>query len=294
MKKKVSLMIIVILIMQVLLPMLTVMWESNFTLMSKAAETKEATVDGITWVYELDSDNNAINVKPKDINSLPPEVTIPSKLDNYNVKSIGHAAFYNCEGIISINIPESVTNIEGYAFKKCINLESINISGSISTIGNETFNNCTSLTSIIIPESVTNIGNWAFSDCKSLVSINIPERVESIGEYAFCNCVGITSINIPNNVVSIGKDAFNGCKNIKSITIPKSVENIGEFAFLNCNSLTSINVDNNNSYYCSIDGVLYNKNKTEIISYPIKKERNRVYNTRNCNKYRRTCISLLY
>ncbi|MDR0443346.1 MAG: leucine-rich repeat domain-containing protein [Treponema sp.] len=102
--------------------------------------------------------------------------------------------------------------------------------------------------SVIIPESVTVIGNQTFAELISITNINIPENVTAIGAMAFFNCKSLTSITIPANVAFIGKDAFRGCT-----------------------SLTSINVDERNTSYISIDGVLYNKNKTLLIKYPASK-----------------------
>ena len=159
MKKKVSLMLTVILILQIMLPMLTVIWESGFTIKSVAADTLETTVDGIVWTYILDGENNAIDVKPKDINSLPQEVTIPSTLDEHIVTSIGNSAFEECSRLTNITIPEGVTSI-----------------------GDNTFLGCTKPTNITIPSSVTSIGNYVFMCCSNLKSIIMQEGVTSIGD----------------------------------------------------------------------------------------------------------------
>ena len=70
----------------------------------------------------------------------------------------------------------------------------------------------------------------------------------------------------PNN------GAFYGCTSLTSLTIPSSVTSIGNGAFWKCDSLTSITVDANNPNYSSVDGVLFNKNRTVLIQYPIGKQ----------------------
>ena len=116
---------------------------------------------------------------------------------------------------------------------------------------------------------VTHIGDYAFSDCGRLTTVTIPGSVTSIGEGAFNWCTGLTSVTIPSSVTSIGSGAFNLCTSLTSVFIPSSVTVIGEEPFRWCNSLTEILVDDNNANYISRDGVLFNKDATELIQYPV-------------------------
>ena len=188
-------------------------------------------------------------------------------IKNDTVGIAGHV-FENCESLTSVTIPNSVTSIGDCAFQECTNLTSVNIPDSVTSIGEAAFSACVNLTSINIPNSVTSIEDRAFCLCESLSSITIPNSVKSIGKRAFSACVNLTSINIPDSVTSIEDSAFWECYSLTSVNIPDSVTSIGECTFLNCNSLTSITVDLNNSNYSSQDGVLFNKNKTELIQYP--------------------------
>ena len=120
-------------------------------------------------------------------------------------------------------------------------------------------------------KSVTSIGGYAFSDCESIINITIPISVTKIGGYAFSNCSKLTSITMPNNVTEIGWYAFKNCKNLTSIMIPSSVTSIGDPAFYGCSSLISINVTADNANYTSVNGVLFDKKKSELICYPAGK-----------------------
>ena len=117
-------------------------------------------------------------------------------------------------------------------------------------------------------DNITSIGERAFSSCPSLRTLQNLPKLTNIGPSAFANCKRLTNIEIPDSVTSIGDSAFSGCSGLTSITIPGSVTSIGERAFYGCTGLTSITVSENNSAYSSVDGILYDKNKTKIIHVP--------------------------
>ncbi len=189
-------------------------------------------------------------------------VTIPD-----SVTSIGNGAFSICTSLTNLRIPNSVTSIDSSAFEYCTKLTSVEIPDSLSVIGACAFYNCASLSNVIIPNSVTRIGDSAFQGCTSLANITIPNSVTSIGNSAFYYCTSLISVTIPDSVTSIGYSAFRGCTSLTSITISNSVTSIGYGAFSMCGSLISIKVINNENYI-SVDGILFNKDKTELIVYP--------------------------
>ena len=138
----------------------------------------------------------------------------------------------------------------------------------VTSIGAQAFMGCTGLTGITIQSGVTSIGSAAFMGCTSLASITIPNSVTSIDESSFRGCTSLTNITIPSGVTSIGNWAFGECTSLTSITIPSSVTSIDKSSFRGCASLTSITVDENNTAYSSVNGVLFNKDKTELVRYP--------------------------
>ena len=105
--------------------------------------------------------------------------------------------------IKKIIIEKGVTNLGACAFLACSNLTSVAIPDTVTSIGVQAFDGC-GLTSITIPDSVTSIGAAAFSFCEALTSITIPNSVTSIGEEAFGDCSSLESIVIPASVTEIG------------------------------------------------------------------------------------------
>jgi len=183
------------------------------------------------------------------------------------LNSIDDYAFKLCANLTSVTIPNSVTSIGNGAFSYCYTLKSITLPDSITSIENEVFEYCFKLESITIPDSVTSIGDFAFYSCISLTSVIIPNKIKNIGKGAFGVCTGITNINIPDSVTTIGNVAFQ-CTSLSNINIPNSVTSIGHEVFDYCEKFFAINVDENNNNFSSTDGVLYNKKKTIILSYP--------------------------
>ena len=183
-----------------------------------------------------------------------------------SVTKIGVSAFSGCSSLMSIHMPDSVTSIGYNAFEGCISLKNIRIPDSVTSIGSNAFEECVSLKSIIIPDSVTRIEGWTFYYCKSLESIIIPDSVTSIGDSAFSDCKSLININIPNGVTSIGDSAFSNCHSLTSVTFPSSVIAIGTNPFCGCPA----DLKNESKAFIYEHNVLFNKDKTTLISYRAK------------------------
>jgi hypothetical protein len=199
------------------------------------------------------------------VNSAVTTVTIPSL-----VTDIGLEAFYGCSSLTSVTIPNSVTSIGRWAFRNCTNLTSISIPNSVTIINELTFFSCVNLTSVSISSNVTSIGASAFQYCAKLASVTIPNSVTSINNSAFNSCHLLTSVTLGSSITTIDYDAFAYCTALTSFSIPASLTSIGGGCFIGCTALESFQVDSNNLNFSSDStGVLYNKNKTVLLLYPL-------------------------
>ena len=146
-------------------------------------------------------------------------------------KTIAGEAFYWCDKLTSVSIPNSVVSIGEYAFYNCTGLKSLSLPESVSVIGESAFNLCEKLQTINIPSKVTEIGDWTFSGCKALKNVTISGSVKRIGTGAYCACTSLTSVKINSGVEEIGKAAFYGCSALSSVSVADSVKKIGQSAF---------------------------------------------------------------
>ena len=188
---------------------------------------------------------------------------------------------------VNYNIPNSVTNFENWAFSGCPYLSSVIIPASITSINGYAFNGCSALSSVMIQGCVTSIGSAAFYLCYSLTTLSVPNSVKTIDGNAF---LAVPNVEYTGSATGSpwGASSINGfvedclvyeddtktnllaCSAAAKgeVIIPASVTDIRNGAFPSTNALTSIKVENDNTKYCDIDGVLFNKDKSILVKYP--------------------------
>jgi len=143
---------------------------------------------------------------------------------------------------------DSVKVIDGYAFERAVNLESVTFSSSLESVGGYAFQGASIKKADFSKTQLKEIGAFGFNETKLM-------------EVKFCN-----------TLEKIGSSAFGWCGAINEIIIPSSVKEIGSMAFYECSSVTKYVVEDGNENYASVDGVLFNKDKTVLIQYPASKE----------------------
>lgn len=152
-------------------------------------------------------------------------------------------------------------------------IKRVTVNDGVTTIGAHAFRDY-DIVSAEISETVTSIEDYAFANCHNLVDIVLPDGLKTIGKCTFVGCVSLRTVVVPDSVKRIGSQAFFICKNLSTVTISCGVTSIGSCAFAGCDNLESIIVSDNNEKYCTDNyGVLFNKEKTVLLQYPIGSER---------------------
>ena len=171
--------------------------------------------------------------------------------------------------IQAVFIEEGITKIGECCFFNCHNLETVSLPSSVSEIAANAFYNCCyHLETINLPNTLYLLGEGTFQWCQKLKSIVLPDRITQIPDDLFYHCDALEQVTLPKEATQIGASAFSECENLRTVTIPSGVTSIGHRAFFKCNALESIHVESGNRAFSSVDGVLFNQNKTELLKFP--------------------------
>ena len=221
---------------------------SVYSIHLRAPNLKEIKLEDGIVVVGIGSDSLINFDLPASVRSLD-EVSCPNMQSiklNEGLEMIGYRCFENDSLLKSINIPNSVNNMEGEIFRGCTSLETVKLSSNVNIL-KDTFEGCTALKSIKIPEGVR-ILKGTFEDCVTLEEVQLPSSLKEIEYSTFRNCKSLSKINFPDNLEKIGRYAFENCSSLKSITLSKKVNYIGEEAFYGCDEVESVTVLNPNPF----------------------------------------------
>ncbi len=232
---------------------------ANETYTPVYSRTSQGVSQGLA--YTLSSDKNYYSVTG--IGSCTDtDVVIPATYEEKPVKEIGNRAFYQCTGLTSVTIPDSIESIGGSAFEHCTGLTSATIPNSVQTIGNHTFYGCTGLTSVTIGNGVQSIGESTFKYCYKLVevynlsSLSISKGNTDYGEIGYYALDVYTSLSETSKLHIVGDYTFYEDGDTvylvgyvgkdTALTLPNQYNSknysINKYAFYECTDLTSVTI----------------------------------------------------
>lgn len=157
---------------------------------------------------------------------------------DYKTISIADSAFAKRD-ILSVHIPEGVQKIGFAAFYGCDSVVTISLPNTIKEF-RSSFVNMKRLKIVKFPSKLKTISSSAFVDCKTIETLFVPEGVERIGFDAFGRCYGLKNVMLPASLKVLERGVFWKCKGLEEIIIPAAVEEIGDYAFYHCDSLKHI------------------------------------------------------
>lgn len=134
------------------------------------------------------------------------------------------------DGVIDIELPESLKLIGTHAFEGC-GLETVRFPAKLSTIEWGAFSHCSRLAEVNIPQNVNKIGSAAFFKCKNLKRVSLSTGITELNRTLFAYCNNLADIVIPRGIEAIGHGTFMECDSLERIYIPKSVTYIDKEAF---------------------------------------------------------------
>ena len=176
-------------------------------------------------------------------------IVVPDTIDGRKVTVLGNSTFQYCtqaSDIESVTLPDSLTTIEKNAFYNCEKLKSVTIPQNVSSIGLAAF--VEGLSESSLTEIKVDPENPYFSEKDGVVfskdgtklivfpsgrsgDYQIPDGTVSVGDYAFYYCVNVSSITVPGSVRSLGEGAFGNCSSLTKAVLNEGLEEIGEYAF---------------------------------------------------------------
>jgi len=174
---------------------------------------------------------------------------------------------------ISTTVQAQFFEKDGYS---CEVIDDVNNFIRIKAIDVATFTGVVNIPEIIQYQEnvyiVTELDQSAFRNCSNMTGVNIPGSIQEIKKEAFYACTKLASVSIPDNVTVLGDHVFQWCAVLESASIGKSLATIGEGVFFGCEKLKTITLNSNNAHFSIVDGVLFNKNQTELVCYPPARE----------------------
>lgn len=260
--------------------------------------------DGTLEITGHVSGEEAPEFDENDVMTNPVDLVLPASIHGIPVRSVGMLAFYGNIRLRSAVLPEGMYHLGREAFNDCVMLETVQLPESLNSIGGYVFSNCVRLHQVRIPSQVRYIDFNPFTNCMAIHAFDLaPDNrwyrledgalVENATNdlIAFPSGTERTAFSVPGYVTRIRLGAFMGCENLEEVILPEGLVTLESFVFEgsglrkvnvpstltvmesnpfhNCRSLEAVDVSPLNTVFGSVDGVLFDADRSRLIYYPI-------------------------
>ena len=246
------------------------------------------TGSGFTLNYTVSDSKIEITGFTKTSSASAVSVIIPSTINGYNVTSIGDFAFYCCDSISSVIIPDTVVSLGKYSFSTCSNLKTVTLSRNLSSAksGGYLFFNSVNIETVNVPENMVDpsfIDHFSYHtntvikgtkyDSQYKLEYKIADHQIEITGFTKTSSASTVGVTIPStingyNVTSIGDFAFYCCDSISSVIIPDTVVSLGKYSFSTCSNLKTVTLSRNLSSAKSGGYLFFNSVNIETVYVP--------------------------
>lgn len=173
-------------------------------------------------------------------------IVIPEEIDGRKIVSLGKLSFRDATELVTVKIPDSITNIQGQgfygAFSGCAKLKKVTLSRNIKVIGSGTFADCGTLESVELPDSIEQLGSFVFVCCKSLRTIKMPKGLFAIEASLFEGCPSLVKVEFAEGLTTVCQDVFKDCESLEEVVFPSSFnpDDLWSNMFGNCPRLKRV------------------------------------------------------
>jgi len=228
--------------------------------------------------YELQEDKTVIITR---YTGTAEHLEVPAKIKKRAVTALAEKSFFDCDTLVTVRLPGTLTKIIDNPFYDCGRLTDITVApgdGAFQSVFGILYNKETAALicypagrqekSCAVAQGTRIITDHAFYDCRALETLCLPNTLLAIGQSAFVNCDGFTRLTLPEGLQQLGELAFANCGRLTRVDLPDSLTRMGYNPFYNCGRLTQVNVSDDHPLLTTAKGVLYNRQNMSLVCYP--------------------------
>lgn len=199
----------------------------------------DAIIEGIYYKKISEEEGTCKVIGLSDWNNLYIRDKVEIDGKSYTTTEIADSVFKGCIHMESVNLPHGLRKIGKEAFFDCQKLVTVTLPEGFTTLEHACFKG-TGIRNVSFPKSLKSIAHASFAQCRNIKDLVIPEGVETLELDAFANCTNLVNVELPSSLKTICRGVFWDCQSLQEISIPAGVNTIGEYAFFYCKNLRHV------------------------------------------------------